>query len=430
MSKQQVANYFGLSKRETDETVDDLVARGEMTLSKDGRLTLTDKSKDYFPDIGEVPQLPVTQESSATLCFDLATFSCFSNQNVRDKWRAGVSLRIDDSSVANSEKLAEKHFQQQFSQILDKGYLPSHIVQQGSEQPTVYTVKSVNKLRQLPLRLTSEFQIDTEGKPVERDDYEELINSECIHELIATELSALTKGNNLMSITKSMSTIGDENTLKLFDSKTNAFTPGYMSDMLALEEHNQSGRLTLLGPIYSQSNWAAFNKLLGPILVNRIKEKVDNSNSRFTWVAPSDPFWAKSERFVSSLSDLINKASTKDKILYKPVIYLPVGDKTDFRAAKQWINEFREYKDSIKCLAEGFLDGNVEVILLEDELVVVIYHFVQPETLPVSMPIGFISTDKKLVTKLGKLVSDYVEGMSSFDNPNDCGYIDTVVNNS
>ncbi len=428
MSKQQVANYFGLSKREIDETIDDLVARGEMTLSKEGRLTLTDKSKGYFPDIGEVPQLSITQESSATLCFDLATFSCFSNQNVHDKWRAGVSLRIDDSNAANSEKLAEKHFQQQFNQILDKGYLPSHVTQEGSEQPTVYTVKSVNKLRQLPLRLNTEFQMDIDGKPVERDDYEELINSDRIHELIATELSSLTKGNNLMSIIKSMSTIGDENTLKLFDSNTNAFNPRYMKDMLALEEHNKSGRLTLLGPVYSQNNWDAFNKIFGPILLKRIKGKADTSTSRLTWIAPSDPFWAKSDRFVSCLSDLIVKASTKNKILYKPVMYLPVADKNDTRAAKQWLNEFRDFKDNIKCLAEGFFDGNVEVIHLEDELVVVIYHFSHPEALPVSMPVGFISTDEDLVTKLGNLVFEYIEGMSSFDNANDCGYIASLVN--
>ncbi|RWT06060.1 hypothetical protein DN555_27450, partial [Enterobacter asburiae] len=37
-----------------------------------------------------------------------------------------------------------------------------------------------------------------------------------------------------------------------------------------------------------------------------------------------------------SLSDFIHKSSTKDKRLYKPVLYVPVSDDVDSRAARQW----------------------------------------------------------------------------------------------
>ncbi|MDE1244025.1 hypothetical protein L9W94_18165, partial [Vibrio aestuarianus] len=84
----------------------------------------------------------------------------------------------------------------------------------------------------------------------------------------------------------------------------------------------------------------------------------------------------------------------------------------------------------VKGLAEGFLDGNVEILHLEGELAVVIYHFAQPETLPVTMPLGFISTDKATVSKIGKLVIDYVAGSSSFDKPNDCGSISSIAKSS
>ncbi|WP_270832685.1 hypothetical protein [Aeromonas sp. QDB22] len=86
MSKSQISKYFGLSRRETDEAISDLVQRGELTLSDDGLLTLTDKSNGYFSEIGEIPQLSTVQDSGATLSFDLATFSCFSNQNIQEKW--------------------------------------------------------------------------------------------------------------------------------------------------------------------------------------------------------------------------------------------------------------------------------------------------------------------------------------------------------
>ncbi|MCV5696063.1 hypothetical protein OFN29_27650, partial [Escherichia coli] len=107
----------------------------------------------------------------------------FSNQAFQDHWRGGVTLKVDDNNISQSEKLVEKHFQYQFNQILDKGYLSHLQVQVGKEQPSIYTVNSVNKLRQIPLRLTTEFKMDSDGKAVEREDYEQLNSSECVHEL-------------------------------------------------------------------------------------------------------------------------------------------------------------------------------------------------------------------------------------------------------
>jgi hypothetical protein len=45
------------------------------------------------------------------------------------------------------------------------------------------------------------------------------------------------------------------------------------------------------------------------------------------------------------------------------------------------------------------------------------------------MPLGFISTDKVTVAKIGELISDYVKGSSSFDRPNDCGSISSIAEN-
>jgi len=199
MSKTQIATYFGLTHRETEEAISDLVQRGELTLSSDGRLALTDKSNGYFSEVGEIPHLATIQDSGGTLSFDLATFSCFSNQTFQDHWRGGLTLKVDDSNISQSEKLVEKHFQYQFNQILDKGYLSHLQVQGGKEQPSIYTVNSVNKLRQIPLRLTTEFKMDNDGKAVEREDYEQLNSSECVHELMAVEIARLSRHNSRFS---------------------------------------------------------------------------------------------------------------------------------------------------------------------------------------------------------------------------------------
>jgi hypothetical protein len=128
--------------------------------------------------------------------------------------------------------------------------------------------------------------MDNEGKAVEREDYEELNSSECVHELMAIELSRLSALNNTMSIFMSMVSLGDEDTLKLFDSKTNLINPNYVNEMQALEEYSATGRTTFLGPVYSKGNWEKLQKALAPVLTKRIKGKADTGNSRFNWMRP------------------------------------------------------------------------------------------------------------------------------------------------
>ena len=91
------------------------------------------------------------------------------------------------------------------------------------------------------------------------------------------------------------------------------------------------------------------------------------------------------------------------------------------------MHELGQFHNDAKGLAEGFMDGNVEIIHLEDEIGVVIYHFSQPKILPVTMPLGYMTKDKELVKKLGILINTYVKDSSAFDKPNDCGAISSLA---
>ena len=191
MSKSQIATFFGFSRKETEEAIDDLVERDELTLNESGRLTLTDKSKGYFTDIGEVPRLSLLRDSGACLSFDLATFTCLGKDISSDKWKTGIQIKVDDENAARSEAHVEKHFQRQFNEIFHKGFLSKSLEQEEKDSPTVYTVNSVNKIRQIPLRLSMKFQVDMDGRSVEREDFESLKSSDYVHERIAVELVRL-----------------------------------------------------------------------------------------------------------------------------------------------------------------------------------------------------------------------------------------------
>lgn len=423
MTKSQIATFFGFSRNETEQAIADLVERDELTLMESGRLTLTEKSSGYFTEIGEVPRLSLLRDSGACLSFDLATFTCLGKDIAADKWKAGIQIRVDDENAARSEAHVERHFQRQFNEILHKGFLSKSLVQDEKDSPTVYTVNSVNKIRQMPFRLTVKFQVNMDGRSVEREDFEVLKSSDYVHERITVELDRLARPSNSMDIAKAMLEIGDSDTLKLFDSKTNSVNLQFLDDLAMLEANSQKRRKTFLGPVYSQANWGLLQKLLAPVLKARIENKADVEQDAFVWLAPSDPYWCKSNQLLVSLSDFLKKASTKDKKLYSPTIYLPLSGPNDHRAVRQWKQELDPYTERAHGLIEGFLGGNVEVMLFEGELVVVVYHMSLPEIYPVTLPLGFISQDKEIVSAVGQLVKAYVRGSSGFDRPNDCGLL-------
>lgn len=423
MTKSQIAIFFGFSRKETDEAIADLVNRDELTLTESGRLTLTEKSSGYFTDIGEIPRLSLLRDSNACLSFDLATFTCLGKDIALEKWKAGIQIRVDDNNTSRSEALVEKNFQRQFHEILHKGFLSKSLVEDEEDSPTVYTVNSVNKIRQMPLRFTVNFQIDQDGRSVEREDFELLNSSDYVHELIALEINRTMRQNNSIDIAKAMLEIGDSETLKLLDSKTSSLNLQYFYDLKQIEENSQKKRTTFLGPIYSSANWAILQKYLTPVLASRIESKADVGEDTFVWLAPSDPFWEKSNRLITTLSEFLKKASTKSKKLYSPTLYLPVSGQGDQKSANHWKYELEPYIEEVHGLVDGFFGGNLEVLHFEGELAAVIYHMSLPQNYPVTLPLGFISADKEVVSSIGRLVKKYVQGSSGFDRPNDCGLI-------
>lgn len=198
-------------------------------------------------------------------------------------------------------------------------------------------------------------------------------------------------------------------------------------DLAKLEVSSPQKRTTFLGPIYSQANWTLLQRLLAPALKSRIEGSADVGQDSFLWIAPSDPYWCKSNRLQISLDDFFYKASIKEKKLYSPTVYLPVSGLSDYSAANHWKQELNLYGNEVHGLAEGFLGGNVEVLHLEGSLVVVVYHMALNEKFPVTVPIGFISTDKEIVSSIGRKTKAYLEGSAGFESPNDCGLITHFV---
>lgn len=424
MLPSQLGIYFDFSKLELDEAISDLMEKGDLQFSESGQAMLTPQSSAYFVKLGDSPQLSAVLETGATLAFELSSFNCIGQDRTKDRWRPGIALKVSNESVAMSEHLAKKHFQSQFYEILDKGYL-RHLREEDSHRPNIYTINSVSKRGNEPLRLTNYFSIDAEGKPIERDNFEKLDDSSAAHELITNAIFEAQKPTNISQVAFAMGDLGDNWTRSLFNANSiniDAFTDARLAAM-----QDDALPVPFIGPLYVAQNWKLVSEQIDAAVKKQGKTK-GSSDRNLTWIAPSDGFWGQSIRLNSCLSELISEASTKGKQPYRaymPKLFLPLCDKGD-RAVSQWKNDLGEYYSHSYGLIEGFLDGNVEVMLLPEEFVVVCYHISWKEALPVTMPVGFVSTNLKLIEKIEKIANKYIDGIASFEKPNNLGPLENI----
>jgi len=423
----ELATYFGLSKRETEEAISDLLDKGDLQFNDEGKVELTAQSKGYFSSLGATPQVSAVKEAGATLSFELAGFNCVGKDRSHENWNHGIKLNVNNEVIANSEKIASENFQKQFYQILEKKYISNITEAEGSERPRIYKMDSVTKIRQVPLRLSTHFSMDLDGIPLERDDFEILDDSEKTQELITSAISDYQRASNLTQIAKAMNTLGDDWTRKLFNNSS-VDVRLLVSDR-ATAKLNDGKYLSFIGPVYTKSNWDLIHKSMSTALKN-VSKPLNGNKPKTMWIAPSDAFWGKSLRLSSCFEDFISitKNIGLDQKLSNPVLYLPVQDKYDRKSISIWKRELNSVIDNLYGLQEGFLGGNVEIIIVENHFVVVCYHISRPESAPVSLPVGFISTDRGIVSKIQNIALEYIEGISSYDNPNVTGPLKDKLN--
>ena len=420
MKLSDIATFFGFSDIEVEEAVGDLVDKGDLQFTEGGQVELTSKSRGYFIGLGSTPLVSSLLESGGQFAFELAGFNCVGRKRTNDKWMSGLNLEVPNEIVANSERMVKRKFQENFHKIQEQGFWEHKSLDDEPGRPSIYTMESVRKLGQEPLRLTSLFSIDPEGVPVEREDFDILGDSSAVQELVTDAIVSAQKPMNFKQVGEAMAAFGDHKTRTLFNN--------HSIDIVKLMLDRQSSALEdgqwvpFVGPLYSKDNWQLINNYFEKHLA-AVKKRKDHI-ADLIWLAPSDGFWGQSLRVASCFSELVDGSVSKGKNserFYEPKLYLPVLDSRDRRTIGRWKQMLPGHLSNVYGLVEGFMDGNVEVLLLSGEAVVVCYHISKPDSLPVSLPVGYISTDKKVVEVVEALVQDYVGGIISFDNPRDIG---------
>lgn len=427
MTKMQIAVYFGLSDIEVTEAIDDLIEQDFLNLNPDGRLGLTDSASKLFTDVASEISLTTIEESTTKIKFDLATFCYFKsnpNSSVLNNWSCGLKLNAPPEHLAYASEHVKSQFQDEFFQISESNYLPSAVTKE-KHRPHLYMINSVTPTFNAPLRIKVDFKIDLAGDPVLLEKFDNLSNSDQIHSLIAEHLSQMKRSNNAKEIIKTMEIFGDHYTAQFLDSQCRIKSVIDLQDGMIGEIVDGVNYHLMLGPIYQEENWKILENEINVISKRLNVSNEHNKALKMTWVAPSDLFWGKTSKVGVAFESVQETSKGKKGMIAK--VFVPIRNRYDKYGAKSWLNTFKPYANLLNGVREGFCDGNVEILHIENELVAISYHMTQSERLPVTMPLGFFTKDKSTVNRIGKILNQYLTSYAAHDEPNDCGHLQKIT---
>ena len=387
----QIAQYFGFNQYETEVALADLEQHKWIIWQDDGLIALSAEGQRLFQDSQDSPHIPTLKECGGEYRMELLD-SNFLKKNDCDKNRQqAIELVVEPKVLSESSEIARKTFQNRFRQLME-----DDIINLDEKDISLYKIDAIEP-KGVPdyFRFTQQFELLPEtGEAKERHDVPTVTHQENIQQAITAQLERFGHHDNLRELRNSMAEISDDDTLKVLFGGTLDFNE-YLK---VYQKHEQQNGLYFLGQIYHQET--LFQQ------INKILDKLNKKSSKkLYWLAPSDIYWGKQRKIHDKIQNLIDK----QKNGYDFRLYLPLPSERNRHEKQEWLNQFRGISDKeLYGFCEGFLNGNTEILFLEDQFAVVCYH-TKLSTYPVTLPIGFMTTQKNTIKSIISLVENYLK---------------------
>lgn len=397
----QIAQYFGFNQYETEVALADLEQHKWIIWQDNGLIALSAEGLRLFQNSQDSPHIPTLKECGGEYRMELLD-SNFLKKNDCDKNRQqAIELVIESKVSSESSEIARKTFQNRFRQLME-----DDIINLDEKDISLYKIDAIEP-KGAPdyFRFTQQFELLPEtGEAKERHDVPTVTHQENIQQAITAQLEQFDRYDNLRELRNSMAEISDDDTLKVLFGGTLDFN----EFLKVYQEHEQQNGLYFLGQIYHQET--LFQQ------INKILDKSNKKSSKkLYWLAPSDIYWGKQRKIHDKIQNLIDK----QKNGYDFRLYLPLPSKRSRHEKQEWLNQFRDISNKVLYgFCEDFLDGNTEILFLEDQFAVVCYH-AKLSSYPVTLPIGFLTTDIKKVNQIARLAKNYLNSVLFPDRDED-----------
>ena len=388
----QIAQYFGFSQHETEVALADLEQHKWIIWQDNGLIALSSEGQRLFQDNQESPHIPTLKEFGGEYRMELLDSNFLKKNDCDNNRQQAIELVIEPKVSSESSEIARKTFQNRFRQLME-----DDIINLDEKDISLYKIDAIEPKGEPDyfFRFTQQFELLPEtGQAKERHDVPTITHQENIQQAITAQLERFSHHDNSCELRNSMKEIGDNDTLKVLFGGILDFN----EFLKVYQEHEQQNGLYFLGQIYHQGT--LFEQ------INKILDKLNKKSSKkLYWLAPSDIYWGKQRKIHDKIQNLIDK----QKNGYDFRLYLPLPSERNRYEKQEWLNHFKDTSEDkvLYGFCEGFLDGSTEILFLEDKFAVVCYH-AKLSSYPVTLPIGFMTTDIKKVNHIIRLAKNYL----------------------
>ena len=388
----QIAQYFGFSQHETEVALADLEQHKWIIWQDNGLIALSSEGQRLFQDNQESPHIPTLKEFGGEYHMELLDSNFLKKNDCDNNRQQAIELVIEPKVSSESSEIARKTFQNRFRQLME-----DDIINLDEKDISLYKIDAIEPKGEPDyfFRFTQQFELLPEtGQAKERHDVPTITHQENIQQAITAQLERFSHHDNSCELRNSMKEIGDNDTLKVLFGGILDFN----EFLKVYQEHEQQNGLYFLGQIYHQET--LFQQ------INKILDKLNKKSSKkLYWLAPSDIYWGKQRKIHDKIQNLIDK----QKNGYDFRLYLPLPSERNRYEKQEWLNHFKDTSEDkvLYGFCEGFLDGSTEILFLEDKFAVVCYH-AKLSSYPVTLPIGFMTTDIKKVNHIIRLAKNYL----------------------
>lgn len=299
MTLGEIAAFMGFTQKEARVAATQLFELNEVLIGPDGRLELTQKAKAYFRNSSDgSPRIAQLIDRRSTFQFELVSFGYVRKDKGADDWRFSIKLEPDMEKRSRSAVFARKAFQRYFYEIYHAGDIDK-FGKNGNDIPDIYKISDVSPQREDYVKIPQTLYLNVQSGEVERSEIEGFDEQDEIIGKITDAILSHRKGDNLASVARAMEDLGGHALLDCL-SKDGIDVPKFL--LGAMTEQDESGATKrLFGSLQLTTNWdrvVGLFKKHGQLL----RKKADGGPAEVTWLAPSSPFWGRTNKVQECIS--------------------------------------------------------------------------------------------------------------------------------
>jgi hypothetical protein len=389
---EDIGSYFGFSEKETRLILESL---GDQSLIRfDGNLVrLTDYADSKFYTDDDLPRFSVVKPRTDHVDFDLLTFHPIDGRSRNKAPGFAVQLTVNDEQTSSSTRLAEQAYQRHFQRIL-------RVKEKGNDKIDIYKISSVQSKQLFDIPVDVSFNLDVNSEVERIIAYDEDAPEPYRLEVESSVSDALKRplSNQYLWLADFVD-IFDDKVLAQYLSKK-----GFDFSRYVQEVHIERK----VG--YSQMTQPVFGNMYMPVnaqkILDAVQMAVESTDAEVStplltsvaWLAPDYKFWGRTglfEDFYFKLQERIPRPKKEKKDFGERVELLYPGTEDIVWALQQQLKSKRE--KSVHFYSGQVMGGRIEVLLVPTRLVCVLFHYALPGNSSALVPIGFLSTDPRII---------------------------------